>query len=93
MRTFTVVLTQTIQVTLDETKFTDDFCAEFNTSIRPFDSLREHAAHLAWVHGTGLQDLSTYPGQRIFEFVEGYGPVNEMGISATTTDVETDVTE
>lgn len=91
MRTFTVEVTQTVEVTLDETKFTPEFMAEFNSTITDFgDDLEEHAKHLAWVHATRVEDLAyvmTAP------FVEGYGPVDELGIQAITRDTDVECVE
>ena len=56
MRKFTVDVTQTVEVTLDETKFTPEFFAEYNETITYLGgddgdieyALRQHAEHLAW---------------------------------------------
>lgn len=88
-RTFVVVVTQTVEVTLDASKFTPEFMAEFNSSISDWgDDLEEHAKHLAWVHASGLEDLAAAWRE---PFVEGYGPIAELGISARTTDTETEL--
>jgi hypothetical protein len=89
MKTYTVEVISTVEVTLDETKFTPEFFAEFNETISDWDDdLEEHAKHLAWVHATGVENLSYV---RIAPFVEGYGPVDEMGISAKTEGTECEV--
>lgn len=91
MKTYSVEVTVTVDVTLDETKFTPEFFEEFNGSITDWgDDLEEHAKHLAWVHATGVEDLA-YVSRA--PFVEGYGPVDEMGIQAVTRDTETEVVE
>lgn len=91
MKTFTVEVVSTVDITLDETKFTPEFFEEFNGSITDWcDDLEEHAKHLAWVHATGVEDLAYV---RSAPFVEGYGPVDEMGIQAVTRDTEMDVVE
>lgn len=46
-------------------------------------ALEKHAKHLAWVHATGVESLDGYGA-----FVEGYGPVKDMGITAKTDTVE-----
>lgn len=89
MKTYTVIVTSEVEVTLDETKFTPEFFAEFNSSISDWgDDMERHAEHLAWVHATGVENL-TYV--RKAPFVEGYGPVDEMGISALTRDTDCEV--
>ncbi len=94
MRKFTVDVTQTVEVTLDETKFTPEFFAEYNETITYLGgddgdieyALRQHAEHLAWVHAAGREDLESRSA-----FVEGYGPAEEMGIKARVVDTDTDV--
>lgn len=84
MKTYTVEVTSIVEVTLDETKFTPEFFAEFNGTISDWgDDLEEHAKHLAWVHATGVEALDGYGA-----FVEGYGKTKDMGISATLTDTD-----
>lgn len=98
MRTFTVDVTQTIEVTLDDTKFTPEFFKEYNESItyRGGDdgdiewALRNHAEHLAWVHATGVEALD-YVTPSAAAFVEGYGPASDMGIKAREIATETEV--
>lgn len=82
MRTFNVEVTQNIVITLDETKFTPEFLAEFNAGIVDWgDDLEKHAEHLAWTHATGRHDLE-YTTAATAPFVEGYGPVCDLGIKA-----------
>jgi hypothetical protein len=82
MKIFNVEVTQNIIVTLDETKFTPEFLAEFNGSISDWgDDLEKHAEHLAWVHATGREDLE-YTTAATAPFVEGYGPICDLGIKA-----------
>lgn len=96
MRTFTVEVVQTVEVTLDEEKFTPEFMEGFNSTITDFGgtdddleyALEEHAKHLAWVHATGVENLSWV---RVPPFVEGYGPLDELGISALTRDTDSEV--
>lgn len=87
MKTYTVEVTSIVEVTLDETKFTPEFFAEFNETISDWgDDLAEHAKHLAWVHATGVEALDGYGA-----FVEGYGKAADMGISAKTEGTECEV--
>lgn len=67
-----VKVEQTVEVEVDEAKFTQDFMAEFREVMYPFASLNEHICHLGQLHARGLaDDLS---------FIEGYGPAKAMGI-------------
>ena len=97
MKKFTVEVTSRVTVVLDETKFTDEFLEEFNGSISDWgDDLEKHAEHLAWIAATGVEDISPSPWLKDpskSTFVEGYGPVAELGIHATIDDVSTEILE
>lgn len=82
MKTFEVTVDVLVRVTLDETKFDAAFMEEFSSTIFPADDLPAHAEHLGWLFATGRASNG--------EFVEGYGPLPEMGISA---EVRADVTD
>jgi hypothetical protein len=88
LRTFEVEVRQTVLVKLDPAKFTPAFLSEFRESFFPLYELDEHAEHLAQLAARGVAELSPYLPK---EFVEGYGPIGEMGISADVLDCETDV--
>lgn len=75
MKTFSVLVKQEILVTLDEAKFTPQFFAAFTASFFPLETVEDHAEHLGQLAARGLID--DLPDT----FVEGYGPINEMGIS------------
>lgn len=81
-----VEVTQLVEVTIDVTKFTPAFMAEFRASFFPFHELNEHIEHLAQLHARGVFDLEFKKS-----FVEGYGFNDAMGISAVTVDTETAV--
>jgi hypothetical protein len=95
MRTFVVDVTQRVTIRLDAAKFDEEFAKEFNSYITDFglpsdvldDMLDNHAEHLAQMQARGVVELDSYSG----EFVEGYGPSKEMGISATTDWTETEI--
>lgn len=75
MTKFKVQVTQVIEVELDETKFDEQFGKEFRESFYPFYDLEDHAQHLGQLYARGLVDGF---GD---DFIEGYGPSSEMGIS------------
>jgi len=79
MKTITVEVTNTVEVTLDETKFTPEFMKAFSSYMWPAEDIEEHATHLADMHVRGLAD---WPNT----FIEGYGPAEKMGISFKITD-------
>ncbi|MBY8333154.1 hypothetical protein [Qipengyuania pacifica] len=88
-QTFTVEVTQTIEVELDPAKFDDTFMEEFRASFFPFYTLEQHAEHIAQLQARGIIDLDGFLSD--LEFVEGYGPVRKMGLKARVTDSDTEV--
>ena len=88
MSTFTIEVTQTIEVELDPAKFDDAFMEEFRESFFPFYDLEDHAEHIAQLQARGVIDLEGYISPNTF--VEGYGPVQDMGIKARVIDTEID---
>lgn len=86
MKTFRISVTQTIDITLDDAKFDSRFMTEFRQHFFAFDTIEEHAEHLAQLQARGIHDLSPF----VSEFVEGYGPSHDMGIKGTvrSTDIE-----
>lgn len=84
MTTKTVLVEQLVEVTVDASKFTPDFLAEFQQSMYPFKDLDAHIEHLAQLYARGLCDDFT-------KFIEGYGPPDEMGIKCKVTDVTQEI--
>lgn len=72
MITKRVQVTFEVDVTIDETKFDDVFMQEFRNNFFDHDTIDDHIKDLAWNECRGQLD----------GFVEGYGPIKEMGISA-----------
>lgn len=70
-----VSVTQVVSVTVDETKFTNEFLAEFRRDFYRFHTLDDHIEHLGQLYARGL--FNGMPD----EFVEGYGPAREFGIA------------
>ena len=68
----TVIVEQTIRVTVDESKFTPEFMQEFRESFYDFDTLDDHIKHLGQLCARGIADD--------FSFIEGYGKASDMGI-------------
>ena len=88
LRTFDVEVIQTVRVTLDASKFTPAFMAEFQRTITPLFDLEEHAEYLADLAARGVAELNSHVPD---EFVEGYGPIGDMGISAEVMECEVDI--
>lgn len=78
IKVFEVNVTQTVEVTLDESKFSKEFLEEFKEYFYDFDDMEEHAKHLAQLKARELID---YDG-----FIEGYGNIEDMEISLEITD-------
>lgn len=74
MQRYQVAVHTDFKVEVDETKFTEDFFAEFSKSFFFMDSVGEAVEHLADLFARGM-----IRGEEN-EFIEGYGPANEMGI-------------
>ena len=83
---FTIQVTQIVEVSLDPTKFTECFMSEFRASFYPFQTVQDHAEHIAQLEARGIVDLSIAP-----KFIEGYGPSEAMGLSAKVIDTEVEV--
>lgn len=88
MKTFTVEVTQTVTVTLDETKFDEAFMHEFRDSFLNFDTLEQHAEHIAYLEASSQIDVPWND-----PFIEGYGPASEMGISAKVEGVQAEIAQ
>ena len=69
-----VLVSQLIEVEVDEAKFTPAFMEEFRGYLYAFKSLNDHLEHLAQLKARGLVDDFGDP------FIEGYGQSSEMGI-------------
>lgn len=67
-----VIVTQIIEVEIDESKFTPAFMIGFNETIFDAD-LDDHLEHLGQLYARGIADDFS-------SFIEGYGPPTEMGI-------------
>lgn len=86
MSKYQIEVTQLVEVELDESKFDETFMEEFRQSFYSFDTLQEHAEHIAQLQARGIIELDTGS-----EFVEGYGPSKDMGIRARVLDTNIDV--
>lgn len=65
-----VDVTQTVEVEVDESKFTPEFMQEFRNSFYSFHTINQHLEHLAQLYARGLDR----------DFIEGYGPAQDFGI-------------
>ena len=89
MAKFKVIVEQEVTVELDETKFDDAFMQEFREGFYPFFDLQEHAEHIAQLQARGVIEAEAFGG----DFIEGYGPSQEMGIKASANVVDIQIVE
>lgn len=75
---------KTVEVEVDESKFTDEFMEEFRKYFYDFDDIDDHIEYIANLAVNGAFD-SFKP------FIEGYGEPHEMGIKANIVDTYTDI--
>lgn len=73
---FTVEYTKTVAIELDTEHFTEEFMAEYREGFGNFHTLEEHAQHLGYL--CARDEWGQYSDRD--KFIEGYGPLNEMGI-------------
>ena len=83
-----VMVTQytNVEVTVNPKKFTNEFMEEFKKCFYPdINTIDKHIEHLAQLFARGLYTNG--------DFIEGYGPTEEMGIKFRKDyeDVETEV--
>lgn len=80
MAKYLATLTFEVSVEVDETKFDEEFMAEFRESFYPFHDLEDHVEHIAQLEARGLLE----------DFTEGYGEISDFGIKAKTLDWHVD---
>jgi len=82
----TVLVTQTVEVEVDERKFTPEFMAEFRKYFYEFTTVEEHIEHLAQMFARGVYSEHV-------DFIEAYGDRKELkrlGIKVKVLDRETE---
>lgn len=77
-----LLVTQEIVVSIDTSKFTEEFMEEFRASFYPFMSVGDHMEHIAQLAARGIWSE---------EFVEGYGKPSELGIGVEVDDEMMDI--
>ena len=65
-----VVVTQTVEIEVDETKFTPEFMEEFRQDFYSFHDLDDHILHLGQLFARGI----------LRSFTEGYGEIDDLGV-------------
>jgi hypothetical protein len=85
MKKYCVTVEIGVEVTLDETKFTEEWMKEFRDDFYPIYDMEGHAKHIAQMAARGIYNEGS-------TFVEGYGETSEMGITIKTDiDIDEDV--
>lgn len=74
MRRYYLTVSTDVEVMVDETKFDAEFQKEFGEAIDPsIKTVEQHVRFLA-------EHLTGFSGS---DFIEGYGPAEDMGIKVT----------
>lgn len=82
MKQFDIDVVQTVAITLDESKFTPEFMEEFRKYFYDFNTVEEHAQHLAQLGARGLIETPCS--------IEGYGLSTGMDIKVSVDSVHID---
>lgn len=77
-----VIVTQWVEVEVDESKFTKEFTEEFTRYFYPFYTIDDHLKHLAQMEARGFSSDT---------FIEGYGDPKEFGIKMKIVDQEEEI--
>lgn len=83
IKEFEVQVIQTVKVSLDEEKLTDEFNEAFSEVFFYADCLEDHAEHLAQMEARSLIGFD--------KFVEGYGDLRDLNCKVVVTDQEVEV--
>jgi len=81
-----ILVAQYIEVTVDETKFTPEFMANFNSHFHHCPTVEDHMKHIAVSFARGI---ITSPSQ----FLEGYGVLTEFGVKVKREHTDTELVE
>lgn len=72
--TKTILVEHSIDVTVDESLFTDEFIEAFKKSLYPLDDIQEHIEHIALCMAKGVIHSDR-------DFLEGYGILRDFGVT------------
>ena len=78
-----VDVTITVEVTVDESKFDEDFLKSFREFFYDFYDIDDHIKHLAQITARGLIGEDN--------FIVGYGNITEMGIDVDIIDQDEEI--
>lgn len=77
-----VVVTQVVEVEVDESKFTEEWMADWRKSFYNFHTVEQHIRHIAQLRARGMLDPT---------FSEGYGHLSNMGIKVRLVAWDTEI--
>lgn len=84
--TKTITVTQEITVTVDESRFTPEFMENYSKHFHECETVEDHMKYIAESYARGIV---TFNG----DFLEGYGKMDDFGISCKRESVEVDEPE
>ena len=84
---FSFLATTSVSVSLKEEAFDDAFMNEFRAAFFNFNSLYDHAAHIAQMAVRGLVEPFSFGSS---QFIEGYGRIDDFVSSISISGVELD---
>lgn len=87
MSTKLVEVRTTVEVAVDDSKFTPEWMRSFRESFYSFHRLDDHLQHLAQLAAREI----IYQPQVTNDFIEGYGNANGMGIATRIVSVNSEV--
>lgn len=79
--TKTITVTQEIEVTVDESRFTPEFMENYSKYFHECEAVEDHMKYIAESYARGIV-MSNH------DFLEGYGKLNEFGIKCKRDSVE-----
>ena len=72
-KVYDVKFEQTVTVTVDVSKFTDEFMAEFRSFMYPFTEIDQHVAHIGKCYMNNFIQSEN-------DFLGGYGKLSDFGV-------------
>lgn len=78
-----ITVTQEIEVTVDESRFTPEFMAAFSRAFFDCETIEEHVLYIAKSYAMGIV---AHNG----DFLEGYGILRDFGINVKRDTTQTD---
>jgi len=79
-----VTVTQSVRITYDESKFTEEWMAEFRSYMYSFETIDNHLKYLSQLAAVGIWVNTD-------SFLEGYGIAKDFGLNFEIEDIETEI--